>query len=301
MAVLYILMYAPDVAITEAAVGACLTTIIPLAVLNLIEKKDIVSKTHFYFFPFFICIALWAVLVMYVPSFMPYGSLENIINQHVSKYYIMRSGQEIGIPSTVASILASYRGFDTLGETLVVLTAGLSIYLIIFNSRKLREVPNLDDVVVKKISQIMLPIILIISFYVQLHGEISPGGGFQAGAILASALSFYIIIYEPSKLLRRCSFKQLKNLAVLGFLIYAITGVVCMYLDGEYLNYSVLKSQSTEGQHLGIFIIEIGVGITVCATLSMIFLLFSSAQRVGSNVIFQIKQYEEQGKKDENK
>ncbi len=129
MATVYVLMGAPDVAMTEAAVGAGASTLILLAALLLIGEKE-TAPTHRWLGA--LIVAPVFALLCYAAMQMPiYGSVDTPAHQHVAKYYIERTGAEIGIPNIVTAVLASYRGFDTLGETTVILTAGLAVWLLL--------------------------------------------------------------------------------------------------------------------------------------------------------------------------
>lgn len=131
MAALYVLMGAPDVAITEAAVGAGASTMILLAALLLIGEKENAPSAASKWIGAAIVTPFFLLLCYAATSMPPYGSVDTPAHQHVAKYYIERTGSEIGIPNIVTAILASYRGFDTLGETTVVLTAGLAVWLLL--------------------------------------------------------------------------------------------------------------------------------------------------------------------------
>lgn len=135
MAGQYLVLGAPDVAITEAAVGAGISTILLLLVLFLVghgEKPEQSNKI----IPFLVVAAVTSALI-YATFHMPVlGDALAPANMHVAPYYLQNSGAEIGIPNVVTSILASYRGFDTFGETVVVFTAAMSVLLLLGKSKK---------------------------------------------------------------------------------------------------------------------------------------------------------------------
>lgn len=130
--------------------------------------------------------------------------------------------------------------------------------------------------VLRVISKMLVGPIILFSLYVQFHGDFGPGGGFQAGVIFASAFIVYALIYgnkaacavAPPHIIRLC--------LMAGVLIYAGTGVAGLMLGGNYLNYSVLLPDPLAGQHLGIIVIEWGVGMTVATAMIMIFYTFAS-------------------------
>ena len=128
-----------------------------------------------------------------------------------------------------------------------------------------------EQLVLRIVVKILLPFILMFGFYVQVHGEYSPGGGFQAGVIIASAFILYALIFGPDKTLEVVPLPALKALLSCGILIYAGTGVAALLGGGRYLEYGVLPG----GQKFGILLIELGVGLTVAAALTLIFLTFA--------------------------
>ena len=119
-------MGAVDVAFTEAAVGAGIATFLMLGTLVLTKSEEKVpqSKT---IFPLMVVIITGAVLIYGTLDMPNYGDPKAYVHQHVAPRYIIESIEEIGIPNMVTSILASYRGYDTFGEVVVIFTAGIGV------------------------------------------------------------------------------------------------------------------------------------------------------------------------------
>ena len=132
-----------------------------------------------------------------------------------------------------------------------------------------------DHLILRIIAKMFIPFILLFALYVQFHGDYGPGGGFQAGVIFASALILYTLIFGLKTAMRVVSPTALRILAAGGVLIYGGTGAVWMLRGGNFLNYSMLAETPLAGQHLGIFLIELGVGTTVFAVMVMLFYAFS--------------------------
>lgn len=133
--------------------------------------------------------------------------------------------------------------------------------------------------VLRVVAKFTIPLIILFALYVQFHGDYSPGGGFQAGVIFSSAFILYSMIFGLANAERVIPPAILRILASLGLLIYGGTGVVAMLRGGEFLNYSVLASEPLAGQHVGIIVIELGVGITVAAVMLLIFFAFAGRAR----------------------
>jgi multicomponent Na+:H+ antiporter subunit B len=135
------------------------------------------------------------------------------------------------------------------------------------------------NLILKVIAKYLFPVIALFAFYVQFHGDYGPGGGFQAGVILSVAFIFYALVFGLDTTEKILPPHLLRILASTGVLIYAGTGVVTMVLGGNYLDYDLLLPGSIEGQHIGIMVIELGVGLTVCSVMLMIFFAFAGRGR----------------------
>lgn len=129
-----------------------------------------------------------------------------------------------------------------------------------------------EQVILRVITKLLVPFILLFGFYVIMHGEISPGGGFQGGVILASAFILYALVFGVHAARRVLSRRTSDTLAAVGVLLYAGVGVTSLLLGGNFLDYGVLNaSDNAAGQALGITLVEIGVGITVAAVMITLF------------------------------
>lgn len=137
----------------------------------------------------------------------------------------------------------------------------------------------LGDRVLRVIAKLLIPFILVFGLYVQFHGDFGPGGGFQAGVIIAAAIIFHALIYGLSTTRRIVPDWLVETLVALGIVIYAGVGVVCVLMGGDFLDYSVLEHNPVHGQHLGIFLVEVGVAATVSGVMLMIFYMFAGRSR----------------------
>lgn len=129
--------------------------------------------------------------------------------------------------------------------------------------------------IVREISNLIIPAILLFAVYVQLHGDFGPGGGFQAGVIWAAGMILYTLVYGLEQARRIVPPRLIEILVALGILIYVGVGVVTLIRGGHFLDYNVLAHDPHHGQHWGIFFIELGVGITVAAVMATIFFSFT--------------------------
>lgn len=133
----YLLMDAPDVSMTEVALGACLSTCVLLNVIKIVGEEDQTPKKFRILLASVLCLIFIGVLSWACLDLPAYGKQDTPLQLHLTQYYIENTRLEIEIPSMVAAILASYRGFDTLGETTVILIAGLAVLLIM--SRRVKK------------------------------------------------------------------------------------------------------------------------------------------------------------------
>ncbi|MAU56685.1 MAG: cation:proton antiporter [Rhizobiales bacterium TMED28] len=130
MATLLLIFDAVDVALTEAAVGAGISTVLMLTVLYYTKVSE--EKPKFKsILPLIICLTIGGLLIYGTYGLPPFGASDTPIHTHVSVQYLERSISETGVPNVVTSVLASYRGFDTLGEVIVVFTAAIGVLSIL--------------------------------------------------------------------------------------------------------------------------------------------------------------------------
>jgi multicomponent Na+:H+ antiporter subunit B len=137
-AALFVTLNAPDVAFTEAAVGAGISTVLMLATLAQTSRHE--SKpSHRAWLPLAVVIVTGGFLVYGTLDMPPFGDPDNPVHEHVAPRYLEQSGSEIGVPNVVTSVLASYRGYDTLGETAVVFTAGAGVIVLLGSAWRRRR------------------------------------------------------------------------------------------------------------------------------------------------------------------
>jgi len=135
MASVMIVLDAVDVAMTEASVGAGISTVLMLGVLYQ-NKTAASAPVHSPALPLFVSAVTGAVLIYGTFGLPPFGMADTPVNTHIGPDYLAGSIPQTGIPNVVTSVLASYRGFDTLGETTVIFTAGIGVLLLLKRLRR---------------------------------------------------------------------------------------------------------------------------------------------------------------------
>lgn len=287
MAANFFILDAADVALTEAAVGAGVTTVIFLSALALTierEKPRTYSRGAG-----LIVVVVTAITVIYATFEKPaLGDPNAPVHQHVAPFYLEKTPEFMGFPNVVTAVLGSFRGYDTLGEVLVVFTACIGVLFILDARRGIGEMYEprhktglQHHHIPQNVGRLLIPLIVLFGLYVQFHGEYSAGGGFQAGAIIATGVILYALLEGESAALNAIPRSVLMGLTVGGALLYGFVGVLCMILGGNFLEYSVLASDPVAGQQRGIILIELGVGMAVCGALLSIFHAFAARKHIG--------------------
>jgi multicomponent Na+:H+ antiporter subunit B len=131
------------------------------------------------------------------------------------------------------------------------------------------------DTILRVATKFILPLMLLFALYVQFHGDYGPGGGFQAGVIAAATIIVYGLIYGLPAAMRMVSPGLVETLVPLGVLIYVSVGIVGMLTGGNFLYYSKLAHEQIHGQEWGVFLVEVGVFVTVFSTMLAIFYAFT--------------------------
>lgn len=288
MAANFFILDAADVALTEAAVGAGITTVLFLGALALTaEHEQTVPAGRWVSIS---TVVLTTLVLIYATFDKPrLGDPNAPVHQHVAPWYLEKTPELIDIPNVVTAVLASFRGYDTLGEVFVVFTACIGVLFVlgarpgkhpsVSTSSPSRKAQGLrHHLIPRVVGRLLIPFIVLFGLYVQFHGEYGPGGGFQAGAIIAAGIILYALLEGETQAMCAVPRSALLGLLVGGTMLYGAVGIAGIAFGGNFLDYSVLLKNSVSGQQLGILLIEVGVGMTVCAALLLIFYAFATRE-----------------------
>ena len=261
--------------------------------------------------------SLGALLIYCSFDFPAWGDPHSPASSHVSPYYIENTIADTSVPNIVTSVLADYRGYDTMFETVVIFTAGIACIFLLRTFRSIepetrlyrhiptgitlriekggkypdgsRDFERLDTdwvpygLIVKTTGRMIIPFIQIFALYVIAHGHYSPGGGFQGGVILGASMILFAIAFNLRSAIRRLGERLSAFLCFLGVLIYATTGLLCMLYEKNYLDYgglaNILGIDPVGARSQGILFVEIGVGIAVMAVMVILYYNLASAGR----------------------
>ena len=281
----FFLLDAADVALTEAAVGAGVSTVLFLGALALTSEHERAPTSRAVLS--FVVVTAAALIVIYATFDKPrFGAPDAPTQTHVAPWYLEKTPEYIDIPNVVTAVLGSFRGYDTLGEVFVVFPAGIGVLFVLPGGsggrRAARSAANVglsQHLIPRVVGRLLIPFIVLFGLYVQFHGEYGPGGGFQAGAIIAAAVILFALLEGEGKALNVIPRSVLLGLVAGGAILYGAVGVAGMLLGGNFLDYSVLADDPVKGQQLGIILIEAGVGSTVTGVLLSIFHAFAARDR----------------------
>ena len=204
----------------------------------------------------------------------------------LSQYFITNTIVDSEVPNMVTAVLADYRGYDTMFETVVVFVAGIAIFAVVRvyddSGWHAPEFMRKPDLIPKHTVRLLVPVIQIFSLYVLAHGHSSPGGGFQGGVIMGASFILIALVWNVDVALRRFSEKAAIITAGAGILVYAGIGVASMMMGGEFLDYGVLYPvipgcDSPEmARYFGMLGVEIGVMLTVASVMFLIYALLAT-------------------------
>jgi len=256
-----------------------------------------------------------ALMIASTADFPSWGDANSPASLNVSRRYIEKALEETATPNIVTAVLADYRGFDTLLETVVVFTAALACFLIlrrppiecvperyhyrhistglVIRKRNKAHLPEKEadferidsdwtpsDIVVVTICRIIIPFLQIYALYVLAHGHYSPGGGFQGGVIFAASYVLLAISENLRTMLARLTERAMHLLVVSGVMIYFGVGLLALNTGASFMDYGglsgILGMSLASGHSLGILLVETGVAITVTTALVTIYSLLSS-------------------------
>jgi multicomponent Na+:H+ antiporter subunit B len=192
----------------------------------------------------------------------------------------------------VTAVLADYRGFDTMFETVVVFIAGIAVLAILKGSGRRRRGPRISsykveaepDLIVTNTVRLVVPVIQLFAFYVLAHGHVSPGGGFQGGVIMGASFILIALAWDLDHALVRMSLPRCMAIAAAGIIIYAGIGFLSMFLGGEFLDYAelerVLPVSREMARYHAMLGVEVGVGFTVTSIMFALYANLSSEGRL---------------------
>ena len=301
MCLLWTEMGAVDVAFTEASVGAGVSTVLFIAAVHQTSRIVKPRKSGRFLSKIIGLVAallMGLVLIIAEADFPGFASPFSPASLHLSPYYITQTLHDTNVPNIVTSVLADYRGFDTMFETAVIFTAGLAVIAILRRYKRddSTEIPEsytisegYPDTIIRFVARQLVPFIQLFALYVVAHGHHSPGGGFQGGVIIGASFILLAISFDTRMIIGLMSEKSNILLGNIGVLIYAGIGFLCLLLGANFLDYSILSkvlpaTDKVMARSHGMLGIEIGVAIAVMAIVISIYINIVSCGKYDKDV-----------------
>lgn len=232
-----------------------------------------------------------ALLLLYVVSKMPpMGEADNPTNTNVIPRYLQMSEEEVHARNVITGIILNYRGFDTMGEVTVIYCALAAVLAVLGREKRGRvwdyvELSGLpSSVIVRTMVSLVVPFIVLFSLYTILHGETSPGGGFQGGAVIGASMIIFTTVFglhlSSVRVPQRVR-APLEGSAVTTFFLVGIAGI---FGGGNFLTYA--WPQVSESLHPALVtwlmvLVEVGIGIG--GAMVLISILFAMMREEGAD------------------
>jgi multicomponent Na+:H+ antiporter subunit B len=208
-----------------------------------------------------------AALIYTVTLMPPMGTKSNPPNVNTIPRYLEHGAEEAGTENIVTGIVLNYRGYDTMGEVTVIFSALSSVIAVLTRGkRRLQSAQNSGSKTspfIRTVTAFVLPFIILFSFYVILHGDTSPGGGFQGGAIIGAAMIIYSIVFSAGETIDGLSNRSLVPFEGTAVLTFFLTGILGVITGASFLTYilpGLAAGLQPVVRTLMLLILEIGIG-----------------------------------------
>ncbi len=223
-------------------------------------------------------------LLLYVVAYMPpMGDPENPTNSSdVTTRYLEKAEEETYTVNVITGIILNYRGYDTMGEVSVIFCALAAVLAVLGREKRGKIYAYADrsrvpsSVIVRTMVAFLVPFIVLFSIYTILHGELSPGGGFQGGAIIGASMIIFTTIFGLFESSERIPQKLRSPLEGSAFITFFVVGVLGLVGGGNFLTYA-WPNIATDLQPAVVLwltiLVEIGIGVG--GAMVLISILFS--------------------------
>ena len=208
---------------------------------------------------------------------------ENTQLSKLGQYYAEKGPQELGAPNLVTAVVVTYRGLDTLGEVTVLFISAAGVGLLLRRTRRKQDDEDLEQgdraeetagvhkpasEIVETATELLLPRVILFGIYVFLNGHLSPGGGFQGGAIITSGTMF-LLLALPESHISRLVIATLESLSGVSYVVVGVLGVILAggFLDNRIMDLGTYGSLFSAG---AIPLIYLFVGLKVGFELSAV-------------------------------
>lgn len=227
----------------------------------------------------FILLVLVGFMAILFPLFNAFEGNEEL--NSLGAHYAEKGIEEVGAANLVTAVVVTYRGLDTLGEvTILFLTAAIIAFFLKVNrvdeERRKKELRRTSELLVTS-SRILIPVIFMFGIYVFINGHLTPGGGFQGGAIVASGVAL-LLMANPLFKFNHKIIEFVESVSGLSFILLGIAGLVLAggFLDNDFLPLGTAGELFSAG---AVPLIYIFVGLKVGAELTNILAQIQESQK----------------------
>lgn len=228
-----------------------------------------------------LCIVFAMVMLLVVGNLPQYGSADAPTVNEVGERYVEQGMDETGAVNTVAGMILDYRAFDTLGESFVLFSAMCAVTMLMLSrpDKRRNDAPEAahydNDPIVRTVCKLVIPIILLFGVYVVLNGHLSPGGGFSGGAIMASALIIYAIVWGEKKASKMLPKKAISLVVLCALGFYAVSKTYSFFTGANHLPSIISPGIPGRIFSAGLILpLNVAVGLVVCCTMYSFYMYF---------------------------
>ncbi len=237
-----------------------------------------------------LCVVMIGVLIWMVQYLPAFGQPDNPVNNEVSARYIGSGVQETGAINFVTGMILDYRAFDTFGESCVLFIATICVQILLRYDEGEKDPENVrrrhqaatdrlfepkNDIILQKVSVVLVPLLFIFGIYIILNGHLSPGGGFSGGAVIGAGLILYLCSYGYSKTERFFTIRTFRIISLAALITYCLAKSYSFYTGANHLESHI--PLGTPGAILSsglILVLNICVGSVVACTMYAFYTLF---------------------------
>lgn len=254
--------------------------------IHRMEAREISFFEHIYPFMAVLLASVMILFLLIVVEQMPvFGSAETPANTSVViKRYIENGLEETGAVNIVAGVILDYRAFDTLGESHVLFTAAIAVFILLLQEQEEKERKRdmrilANDPIMKKTASVLMPLIIMFGVYVILCGHLGPGGGFSGGAIIGSGLILYSMAFNGGNLNRVINMKSYRLIVLCALLSYSILKCYSFFCGANGLH--TIFTTGTPGAIFSaglILPLNAAVGLVVACTMYGFYSIFTKGR-----------------------
>jgi multicomponent Na+:H+ antiporter subunit B len=241
-------------------------------------------------FAVLLCMVMIGTLIWMVQFLPDFGVPDNPVNNEVSARYIEKGVEETGAVNFVTGMILDYRAFDTFGESCVLFIATICVQILLRldpeeknpdNVRRRKEAATdrllepKNDIILQKVSVVLVPLLFIFGIYIILNGHLSPGGGFSGGAVIGAGLILYLCAFGYEKTEKFFTIKTFRIISLAALITYCLAKSYSFYTGANHLESHI--PLGTPGNILSsglILVLNICVGSVVSCTMYAFYTLF---------------------------